>query len=211
MTITLTEARTRILKLVDDVDGIVADSDTVKDDALKSAFHAVYLQAAQHAPQRFAKTTQVTTDANGEADLSTLDPVRILSVSHYASNARSPIPAMRLDDGPTNALGVKTLEISYLPALAFPASGAANFAWGQADLDLPILDDLLCLRAASTLTALMDQPNAQLELLIARAEKDVANIANFSTWRVMPLRGRSTDSGLGYVMTDAVSLQLVRL
>lgn len=211
MTITLTLARARALKLADDVDGLAADSDTVKDDALNAAFHAVYNQATQIAPERFAKEASVSTDANGVADLSSLDPVRILSVSYFTNNTRAPIPAARLADGPTNVLGVKTLKILYIPALTFPASGAANFVWGQSEIDLPLLDDLLCLRAASVITAINDEPNGHLERLIARAEKDAQNIAGFSTWRVMPMRGRSADSGLAYAMTGATSLQIVRL
>lgn len=211
MSITLTEARTRILKLADDVDGLTADSTTVQDDALRAAFHAVYLAAASWAPQRFAKEGDVTTNSSGAGDLSSLDPVRILAVSQSTSGSRLPVPPANLADGPTNVSGAKTLKITYLPALTFPATGSDAFVWGQSSLDLPILDDLLCLRAASTITALQNQPNDQLERLIARAEKDAQNLANFSTWRVMPLRGRSWDSGLCYVMTDAVTLQLVRL
>lgn len=210
MSITLTLARARVLKLADDVDGVVADSTTIQDDALSGAFHAIYLQASALAPERFAKEASVVTSTSGVADLSAIDPVRILSVSEFAGNSRWPIPPSRLSDGPTNVLGARTLKILYLPALTFPASGADTFAWGQSALDFPLLDDLLCLRAASVVTALMDQPNAHLEKLIARAEKDAERIANFSTWRVLPLGSRSRGSGLSYVMTDAVSLQIVR-
>lgn len=211
MSITLTLARARILKLADDVDGVVADTTTTQDDALKNAFHAVYLQASAIAPERFALEGSVTTDANGVADLSSLDPVRILSVAYASGVARSPVPPCRLSDGPSNVLGAKTLKIVYLPALTFPAAVGDNFVWGQSGLDLPILDGLMCLRAASELTALQDQANAALEKLIARAERDAQLVANFSTWRVMPQRGRSRESGLCYAMTAATSLQIVRL
>lgn len=211
MSITLANARTRILKLADDVDGVVADSTTVQDDALLNAFHAVYLQASALAPDRFAKEASVTTNANGVADLSSLDPVRILSVSHVSGVTRLPIPPCRLSDGPSDVAGEKTLKISYLPALTFPASSGDAFVWGQSSLDLPALDALMCLRAASELTALQDQANLSLERLITRAERDASLIANFSTWSVMPMRSRSRDSGLCYAMTDATSLQIVRL
>jgi hypothetical protein len=210
VSITLTLARARALKFSDDVDGLAADSTTVQDDALKAAHHAVYMQAANMAPQRFAVEATVTTNASGVGDLSAIDPVRILSLSHFEGVSRSPIPASNLSDGPTSVLGVKTLKLVYIPALTFPATGTDVFTWGQSSLDLPLLDDLMVLRAASAITAIYDEPNAHLERLIARAEKDAQMIANFSTWRVMPLRGRSRDSGLCYVMTDAVSLQLVR-
>ncbi len=211
MSITLTLARARALKFSDDVDGLAADSTTVQDDALKAAHNAVYQQAAAWAPQRFAIESTVTTDANGVGDLSSLDPVRILAVSHFSSSTRSPIPPASLSDGPTNIIGVKTLKVLYIPAITFPATGSDVFVWGQAGLDLPLLDELLCLRAASTITAIFDEPNAHLERLIVRAEKDAQTIAGFSTWRVLPLRGRSGDSGLCYAMTAATSLQLVRL
>lgn len=211
MSITLAQARTRILKLADDVDGIVADSTTMQDDALTAAFHAVYLQASALAPDRFAKEASVSTSSTGAADLSSLDPVRILGVSHVSGVTRLPIPPCRLSDGPSDVAGVKTLKISYLPALVFPEETDDAFEWGQAALDLPALDALMCLRAASELTALQDQANASLERLITRAERDASLIANFSTWSVMPMRSRSRDSGLCYAMTDAVTLQLVRL
>ncbi len=211
MSITLTLARARVLKYADDVDTLAADSTTVQDDALAAAHHAVYLQASTWAPQRFAKEASVTTASTGVADLSSIDPVRILSVSHFSGNTRSPIPAANLADGPTNILGAKTLKLTYLPALTFPSSGSAVFEWGQAALDFPLLDDLLVLRAASAITAIFDEPNGHLEKLIARAERDIQAVANFSTWRVLPLRSRSRESGLCYVMTDATSLQLVSL
>lgn len=211
MSITLAQARTRILKLADDVDQLAADSTTVQDDALRAAHHAVYLQASEWAPLRFAKEASVTTDANGKADLTALAPVRILAASQSDSNTRRPIAPCSLADGPTNVAAVRTLKIVYLPALTFPADAAAVFTWGQTGLDLPLLDDLMCKRAASEITALMDQPNGHLERLVARAEKDAQQIANFVTWRVMPMSSRSRDSGLCYAMTDANSLQLVTL
>lgn len=205
MTILDTAARTRILALCDDVDAVTATT-ALQDAALLAAFHATYLQACATAPDKFSMEASVTTNAAGVGDLSAIDPMRILAVNLFVTPTRTPIPMARISDGPTNALGVKVLKVQYFPALAFPAGGA-SFVWGQASLDIPALDDLMCKRAASELCALMDQPNGHLEKLVARAEADAGLVSSFSQWRTMR-GGRS--SGLSYVMTDAVSLQLVR-
>jgi len=70
---------------------------------------------------------------------------------------------------------------------------------------------LMCLRATSSLTSFMDQPNNQLEALIARAEDDLKGLLRPGTWTITPLRGRSRDSGFAYVLTDATHLQLINL
>ena len=208
MSVTLTVARTRVKKYLDDVDGLVADSDTVTDAALEVAQHAVYLQATAWAPQRFQIEGNVTTNGSGVGDLSSLDPVRVLAVNHYSGNSRQPIPAGSFTDGPTNVLAAYTLKILYIPKLTFPATGGDAFVWGQSALDIPLLDDLMCLHAASHLTLLKDAHNRQLERRLEVIENKAKNVLNFSTWKVMPLRGRSGDSGLVYLMTDPVSLQL---
>jgi hypothetical protein len=211
MSVLLSVARTRVKKYMDDVDGKVADSDTVLDAALEMAVHSVYLQASMWATQRFAKESDITTSAIGVGDLSTLDPVRIVAVNVSSGQQRLPVPALSLMDGPTNVLGVQTLKVLHVPKITFPTVSSDPIVWGQSSLDLPILDDLACLHAASHLTMLQDQGNKQLEARLKVLEEKAQGVLNFSTWRVMPLRSRSGDSGLGYVMTDAVTLQLVRL
>lgn len=210
MSITLTEARALVATYLDDEEAVVAATADI-DSALEVSFHAVYLQAQAWATQKFSKEASVTTSAAGAADLSSIDPVRIVAVNQWNGAARSPIPPMALSDGPTNVLGVRTLKLVYIPALTFPASGAATFDWGHASLDLPLLDDLLCLHAASHMSLLQDQQNQQLEQRIKVLEEKAEHLLNFTQWRVMPLRGRSSDSGLGFVMTDPVTLQIVRL
>jgi hypothetical protein len=213
MTSTLTAAETRVASYLDDASN--ADASTAQiDDALAVAFPVVYERAITIAPLRFMLEASKDTDANGKLDLTTLSPapLRLVSVNYAVSGiTRTPIPAASLADGPQNATGVKTLLISYIPAVTFPANGGANFVWGQSSLNLPQLDDLMCMRAASALTIYMDQPNATLEAAITRAERDLDRMLNPTTWKIMPLRGRSRDSGFGYVLTDATSLQLVNL
>lgn len=210
MSITRDNAVTRMSKYLDDVDNVDASTSEAQD-ALKTAHWETYLQASMWAPQRFQTETTVTTSSAGVGDLSSLDPVRILAVNEYASGTRYPIPAASLSDGPTNVSGVRTLKVLYLPALTFPSSGSAEFAWGQSGIDLPFLDDLMCLKAAAKLTVFLDRQNKQLEREIEKATQQAQRLMNLSTWRVMPLRGRSRKSGLAYVMTDAVSLQIVRV
>lgn len=209
MSLTLTEARALVAKYIDDADAIVAATADI-DQALETAQNQVYLQASTWAPQRFSKEASFTTSSAGTADLSSADPIRILAVNLSSGQSRLPIPPVSLHDGPTDVLGVKTLKVAYIPPLTFPASGGADFVWGQSSLDLPILDDLMCLHAASICTAFLDQPNKQLEFRLKVAEEKAQNVLNHTTWRVMPLRDRTRDSGLGYVLTDPVSLQIVR-
>lgn len=211
MTITLTAAEARVLQYLDDVDGDIEDTADVAA-ALTTQFSAVYRLAASWAPMRFAKEGSVSTSSTGAADLSSLAPQRIVAVNYSSGQARAPIPEASFSDGPTDAYGVRTLKILYVPSLTFPAAGGDSFVWGQSGIDLPELDDLMCLRAASTLSVLLDDTNKQLEALIVRAEKNLERILNPGTgWKIMPLRGRSRDSGLAYVMTSATTLQLVSL
>ena len=209
MALTLTAAETRVAQYLDDVaDAVAATADIAA--ALAVEFPVVYKMAARAQPAKFAKETSITTTSAGVGDLTSLAPERILAVNYFSGSTRIPIPESSLADGPENALVSLTLKLHYLPGLTFPASGSTNFVWGQSSIDLPELDDLLCLRAASRLCVFLDEDNSQLEKLIARTERDLERISEPGAgWRIMPLRGRSRDSGYGWVKTDHVTLQLV--
>jgi hypothetical protein len=207
---TLTQARALVQTYLDDEDSDLAATADI-DQALEVAQNMVYLQAQSWATQRFAKEVSISTSAAGVADLGSYDPLRIVAVAQWNGASRDPIPAMSLSDGPTNVSGVRSLKVTYIPPLAFPSAGGNNFVWGQSSLDLPLLDDLMCLHAAAHLNLIHDVENKQLDRRIAALEDKAQHILGFSQWRVMPLRNRSQDSGLGYVMTDPVSLQIVRL
>jgi hypothetical protein len=210
LTITLTAARTRVGKVFDDVDAKDATTSNV-DDALKTEFHAVYKWAGTLAPRRFAKeTASMASSSTGAVDLTSIAGGRILTVNYVTGTSRSPIPEAAMSSGPSDAQGIKNVKILYLPPLTFPTAPGNNFVWGQSTIDLPELDDLMCLRAASTCSVFLDDGNKQLEKLIARAEENLHRILNpGGGWRIMPLRGRSRDSGLAWVKTDDVTLQLV--
>ena len=210
MSYTLTEARALVSTYLDDEDADFAATADI-DNALEVAQNAVYMQAQASASQRFSKEISVSTDANGAADLASYDPIRILAVNQWSTTTRFAIPPMSVSDGPTNVLGVRSLKVLYVPPLTFPSAAGNAFVWGQSSLDLPLLDDLMCLHAASHLNLIYDVENKQLERRIKVLEDKAQHILNFSPWRVMPLRNRSADSGFGYVMTDPVTLQIVRL
>lgn len=208
MTITLTQAETRVAKYLDDVSNVDASTSNI-DDALKTEFNAVYRWASNFAPLRFAKeSASMTSSSTGAVTLTGIG--RILSVSYISGTSRWPIPEASMATGPADAQGTKSVKIVHVPPLTFPASGGTSFAWGQSTIDFPELDDLMCLRAASTCSAFLDVANKQLERLIARAEENLMRILNHGGgWRIMPLRGRTRDSGLAWIKTDDATLQLV--
>jgi len=210
MTLTLTNGRARVGKYLDDVAAEDATQSDV-DAALATEFSAVYKWASNLAPRRFAKETATTASSStGAVDLTSIANGRIIAVNYISGTTRWPIPEASMAMGPSDSQGVKNVRIVYIPPLTFPAAGGNNFVWGQSTIDLPELDDLMCLRAASTCSVFLDEGNKQLEKLIARKEADLERILNpGGGWRIMPLRGRSRDSGLAWIKTDDVTLQIV--
>ena len=109
-------------------------------------------------------------------------------------------------------VAARTLRVRHIPALSFPAADADAFVWGQSDVNLPLLDDLLVLHAAAQLKVTDDEESRTLAGRIKAAEDALQVMLDRDGWSSAPLiaPGCYGDPGLAYILTDATTLQLVR-
>jgi hypothetical protein len=211
----LSDARTRLLRLVDD-DGSrwnAAGDNAELDDALKTAQEEVWLRLIESGAGIFEQEAAISSSSAGVVDLTTLKPIKIVALSLVASTSRLLIEPCRMDTSPTNAPGIRTLLITYVPRVSFPANAGAAFVWGHANVTATaIYDKLMCAIAASELKIKDGETNKALETRKTELLDAALRTIDIPDWTVMPLDEFSDDdrgSGLEYVATAPDTLQLV--
>jgi hypothetical protein len=208
-------AAARVRFFVDDKDS-AAFTDAEILDALTTAQAETFLAATRLAPGLFATETSVSSSANGSVSLSTLDPLRLVQVSTTLdSGARTPVRPARFSDGYANAAGITALKLVYIPKVVFPSSGSTVFDW--AGVEVPQLDELLCLTAASTLKVMEAEANRQLSERKAELVESLRMLWDGTPTAYaipMAVAWRSSrlvhSRSLAYLMTAPQTLQLVR-
>jgi hypothetical protein len=209
MAISLSAARTRVARLVDDEAAAVYTTAEI-DDALTTAQAEVMRLAVSSGSNVFTAEAAVTTTSAGTADLSSLRPLQIEHVALSAGGARYTIRPARYVDAPANHLATEQLLVAYVASPIFPASEGALFVWGAADY--PLLDQLMCVLAASELKVKEGEQLAGLEKRKEELVGQVASTLHMPGWAVAPLAwARRRPAHLRYLMTGPETLQLVRV
>lgn len=212
MTLSLTDARTRVGFLLDSEIGI-RFTNTDIDAALASAQYETLLHAVTAGANIFTKTGTVTTSTAGVADLSTLAPLKVVNVVYKSGSTKLQVVPSRQADVIQDYQAAVSLTVTYVPRPSFPASGAANFVWGSSTINLPPLDDLMCVIAASHLKATDAEQNVVLDARKAELKGTVASLINIPGWSVMSMDSSlraigGRGAGFVYVMTGFDTLQL---
>jgi hypothetical protein len=212
----LSEARTRLLKLVDDHEGVRfdADGDAVElDAALRTGQAEAWALAVQSNRALFRLTASVSSSSAGLVDLTSLGAMLPLeSVAMTQGPWRGKVSPASISEAAPLVEGVHTLSVAYLPLAVFPASAGTAFAWWNAAAVAPHLDMLTLCFAASDLLIKDAAVNQALELRKAELRDTITARLSGSGWSVLPmdeLAGVDRRSGLAYVQASATSIQLV--
>lgn len=214
----LSEARTRTRRYLDREGDTTLFADTEIDDELKSGQLVAWRLVGDKTNLWTTETTALSTNSAGVCDLSTIKPLRIVSVAITAGGiSRWVIRPARVVDGLTNMPFISPLRISYVPRAAFPSAPANPFLWGPGgsgvDIDAALLDRLVCLLAAKALKVKLgdDGVNKSLDEAAAQCREDVKSMLSVPRYNVTLLDGalRRQNAPYFYIMTAADTLQVV--
>ncbi len=210
----LSEARTRVARMVDDAANtrFTATTDGDIDTALRTAQQEAWAIAAGAAPSHYGVEGTLSSSSAGVLDLSSINPLKILALYTYSSGQRlNVLPVHRLE-APTNATAAVACAIAYVPRCTFPASAATAFTWGHANVDdTGVLDAFMCALAATELLITEAKTNPVLEARKAELRDTLLSKSAQNSWSVLPLDSwmNVADSGLGFIMTAPDQAQLV--
>lgn len=210
----LSDARIRVRRLVDDIDSVFF-ADAEVDDALSVAQEECLLLAVGSGWTGLSQEADLTSSAAGAIDLTTLNPLKVTSVSEFqpGSLVSMPIQASRRAFGAIHAAASVQVRVTYVPRASFPANPAAHFVWGVAALNghLRILDQYMCVVAASALKVDEGAENKGLERRKAELRESVLSQLSTPSITVMPFSAgmRGLRSQFQYISSGPFSLQLV--
>lgn len=212
----LSEARTRLLRLVDDeTDRSRFPTDGELDNALGTGQQEAWSAAVMANRSMFTQETLLSTLADGSLALTTIKPMMPLgAVSENANGWRLKCSPGRLDDGVQNALGIRQLRIAYVPRAIFPALATDAFVWGSVNItQTNLLDQLMLVCAAGELMVKVGAVNPALEKRKDELRVAVAATLSGTGWTTIPLDNLTgmgaAESFYQYVMTAPDVLQLV--
>lgn len=151
---TLTEARAAVRQVLDSSTSRWSDANI--DSALRTALSAALGQYVSNGGDRLREVIDVSSDANGEVDLSSYDPFEITGVSYVVDNTRVPVGRVSAVARGYAVQEVKTLSIELVRAFTIPAS-ASNALVYSASADAaaivdPSFEQLVVLWAALDLS-----------------------------------------------------------
>lgn len=215
----LSEARTKVLKLLDDESGARYDADGSKsevDTALKTAQGEAWTEAVSAGANLFQTEAAFSSSSAGVVDLSSITPRRIVNVALANGTTRLAVLPVRLDDVLTTYASIVTLRVAYVPGVTFPAGAGSSFVWGSASVAADVvapIEALMCAIAASDIAPKDATVNALLERRKDELRASIRKLASVPGWTIMPLgapTGRSKRAAFGYVTGTAPhTLQLV--
>jgi hypothetical protein len=215
----LSEARTKVLKLLDDEDGArydaAADSSEL-DIALKSAMGEAWTQAIANGADLFVQEASFSSDSTGLVDLSASKVRRIDNVAQIISTTRLTVPCVNLSDIVNTMASVVTLKIAHIPGVTYPSAAGNAFVWGSSTLADDVaapLNNLMCTLAACDLAPKDENLTKALQNRKDDLRSTLRLLASAQGWSVTPLgglSGRSKRASFAYVAGIApYKLQLV--
>lgn len=215
MTITLTQARTRVRFLIDDADANPLVTDAEIDVALATAQEEVWERVVGAGVNVYTTSAFISSDATGLVSLTSLKPLRVSHVALRNGTAFRNVKPARGGDYSGTVASVQTLRVLYVPRAAFPTLVGDPFVWSTAAVSAPTLDQLMCVVAASDVWVKTGEaPLKSLEMRKAELNASVESKINIPSWSVVPLRASSQfpdDRGAGFLwtMTGPDTMQLV--
>jgi hypothetical protein len=215
MPISLTTARTRLRRVVDDSDANPLFSDTALDDALRTAQYETTQLVVGAGSNLFNVEAAKTSSSTGAVDMATEAPLKIIYVQLTQGNMRLQVQPARSTDWLGKVLAPQALIVGYVARPTFPPTAGDTFQWGSATVDAPLLDDLMIVLAAISLRLQVeDGPSPALLAREERLREAAINSLNIPSWTVTPLSqatlyptGRY--AGFQWVMTSRDAMQLV--
>jgi len=215
MTVTLAQARTRVRFLIDDADANPLVTDAEIDVALATAQEEVWQRVVGSGVNVYTQHADISSGSTGAVNLTSLNPMKIVSVAWKSGNVFLQVPPSRPGDYIQTVGQVQPLRVVYVPRAAFPALTSDPFVWATASISSPTLDQLLCVTAAADVWVKTGEPPlASLEQRKAELQKSVEEQISIPGWSVAPLRamGRFPThryAGFQWVMTGVNTMQLV--
>jgi hypothetical protein len=215
---TLTQARTALLELVDDEDGVRFNADglfTTVDRALKTGQKEAWKRAFGSGTNTIHTKGTFTSSSAGVVDLTSVKPKRLVNVAYATGGQRLNVKPVRWEAAPTDYRSAVSLEVVYVPAVSFPASGAASFVWVNANVEGEVFEELMLFLAAGSLLPkeAVNNPTwkERKQELIEAVEAEVS----VPSWSVMPLdafaKRQQRRAPFSYVVTGPHTLQLVQV
>jgi hypothetical protein len=215
----LSEAQTKVLKLLDDESGVRFDAANDKAEvniALKSAQGEAWTEAVSAGANLFMQEAAFTSSTAGAVDLTSVIPRRIVNVTQVSGTTRLAVLPVRLDDVLATLASAVTLRVAYIPGVTFPALVSDPFVWGSssvaADVQAP-LSNLMCAIAAGDLAPKDAAVNAMLERRKEELRASIRKLMSVPGWSVIPLggaTGRTKRASFDYCAGTAPhTLQLV--
>lgn len=199
---TLAEARTNVLELLDDNN--TRWSSAVIDTALSFALNACQNDYVRAGGLRLSEVVSISTSA-GSASLATYNPISVASVAYINGSLAVPLRQARATDYGHDDADSRTLRVELTRTLALPTTTTHPLIGiGSTEVNsVPILAEWVCARAARKLKVKDDEASQALENLIADAAKaavgapdtqgfrefssaQACNVRNFLRWYYEP-------------------------
>jgi hypothetical protein len=192
--LTLTDARSLVIDLVDDDNTRWATAEV--DRALTLALGRTLSEYASTGGHRLTEEVSVNT-SSGDADLSTYDPRRVISVVLVSGDYYQPLQAVeRMARGPVDTT-VHALRIHIMRNLSLPTTTTHPIVGNGATAfpAFPEFEQLVCYRAAQQLLIKDKEINEALDLQEQRLARDVMTEKKIAS--VVGFRKQTADSWVG--------------
>jgi len=188
MTITLAEAKVRVARLLDDAAGARFDATLDIERSLRTWQHEVMRHAVLQGAANLQATEQVTSSSAGVLDLTSLDPLTIISIAQVQGTRRLRVDPAQVRSVQYARAAVDTFEVVYVPRPAFPSSPSAAFLWGPDATSRPTYDEALCVAAAASLKPIEGEEVPGLVRLRDELFASIANDPDMPACEVAPMR-----------------------
>jgi hypothetical protein len=186
MSLTLTQARTRIRNILDDADDVKWSDDEI-DSSLAVALEQALEEAVAAGVSGFEITESFALNSDGYVSLLTQNPLKITNVAMLMGSTRMFVAPSRRRSMLSTATGTSgTLEITYIPKPTFPASDSDVFTYGSTFPNSNTLDQYICFLAASELKIKEGEINPGLEQRKAELSLAVRNTCSNPSTYIMP-------------------------
>lgn len=211
---TLTNARAKVRRFLDDTDVNPLVSDADIDDSLATAQYEVQQLLVSSGGNLLTQEASITSSATGSVSLAAIAPLKVVYVQFTIGTQRYQVPPSRSTDWVQTVTAPQTLIIGYVPRPIFPASGAATFTW-SGTVDSPVLDKyMVAIAACESWIESGEAPLATLEQRRDQLKRTVLETINVPGWTVMPIASakrypHGRNAGFQWVMTARDAMQLV--
>lgn len=136
-------------------------TDTVMEFAIKSNARAIANQVSRLSTSQLDRELSLTTDANGELDLSAYDILRLKQVALERSNFSIPLSEMRNKDKYFDLKEAHDLRLTVQLAPVIPATDGGTILWdGSSTASIETYDMLLVIRCVTQLSTIDNEMHA---------------------------------------------------